>query len=127
MLESTKARFLKQVPCTSMYLPTRPVYTLAGTTFLSEDIKKKYNLQETIPYQTALKERHKITFLEECCHMDVRLLETKEDQLQTLTNIHTICCPQLSWKDLHKQGLPLAWSSLQVYTPNNKNQAPEIS
>jgi hypothetical protein len=54
-----KARFTKIAVYISKHMPTRLLYTLAGTTVFSEDIKETYNLPDSIPLQTLLPEKHK--------------------------------------------------------------------
>jgi hypothetical protein len=59
MPDSTKGGVIKIVVYISKHMPTRLLYTLAGTTVFSEDIRRTYKLPESIPLQTLLHEKHK--------------------------------------------------------------------
>jgi hypothetical protein len=58
-LKSAKPRFPKRVLSISMYVSTKSVYALTGTTFFSDAIKGANNLPRTNPYQGLTQEKHK--------------------------------------------------------------------
>lgn len=68
-------------------MPTRLAYTLTGTTFFIEDIKKTHNLLESTSYQRALQEMYEkeIAILEEFYHMDVMLTDDWKDQISNFS------------------------------------------
>jgi hypothetical protein len=97
MPDRTKAISIKTVLYISKYMPTRLLYTLAGTT----DISQTYNLPNSIPLQTFYYMRSTKETFHSRCDVNRWLRRTK---FQTSTHTFIIRCPHYPRQNLLKKG-----------------------